>query len=98
MSSIGRFFPVTGAFDPDVTRTLGLAFDKACALVGRTPQPTAAREAIAKNIVEAAKQGERDLELLRDAGLTAGKPLVASSNDFWNFPVQARVPSRPRDA
>jgi hypothetical protein len=55
MSSIERFFPITGAFDEEATRTLGLAFDKACALLGRTPQPTAAREAIAKNIVEAAK-------------------------------------------
>jgi hypothetical protein len=80
MSSIERFFPVTGAFEPDVTRTLGLAFDKACALLGRTPQPTAAREAIARNIVEAAKQGERDPDLLRDAGLAAMQEYVAKDN------------------
>ena len=48
MLSIERFYSVTGSFDPDATRTLGLAFDKACALLGRTPQPTAVREAIAK--------------------------------------------------
>jgi hypothetical protein len=53
-----------------------LAFDKACALLGHTPQPTAAREAIAKNIVEAAKRGERDPNRLRDAGLSAVKPYV----------------------
>jgi hypothetical protein len=80
MSSIERFFPITGAFDQDATRTLGLAFDKACALLGRTPQPTAVREAIAKNIVEAAKQGERDTNRLRDAGLAAVTQNVGSRN------------------
>ena len=54
-----------------VTRTLGAAFDRACALVGHIPQPAATREAIAKAIVEAATQGERDLYRLRDAGLAA---------------------------
>jgi hypothetical protein len=43
----------------------------AYALLGRTVQPTAVREAIAKNIVEAAKAGERDLLRLREAGLAA---------------------------
>ena len=38
----------------------------ACALLGRTPQPTAVREAIAKSIIEAAKAGERDPVALRD--------------------------------
>ena|SRR5580704_6474561 len=42
-----------------------------CALVGHIPQPAATREAIAKAIVEAATQGERDLYRLRDAGLAA---------------------------
>jgi hypothetical protein len=40
MSSIERFFPVTGAFAPDVTRTLGLAFDKACALQLQRGKPS----------------------------------------------------------
>jgi ribosomal protein S9 len=71
MTSIARFAPVTGAFDPDATRVLGKAFDMACALVGHTAQPTATREAIAKAIVETAKQGERDPHRLRDAGLAA---------------------------
>jgi hypothetical protein len=71
--SIERFSPISGSFDPEATRILGSAFDKACALLGRTPQPTAVREAIAKNIVEAAKQGERDPDRLRDAGLAAVK-------------------------
>jgi ribosomal protein S9 len=74
MTSIARFAPVTGAFDPEATRILGRAFDMACALVGHTPQPTAAREAIARAIVKAAKQGERDPHRLRDAGLAAMEP------------------------
>jgi hypothetical protein len=59
------------AFDPEATRTLGQAFDMACALLGHTPQPTAVREAIAKSIIEAAKAGERDPVRLREAGLAA---------------------------
>jgi hypothetical protein len=58
-----RFVQITQAFDPEATRTLGQAFDMACALLGHTPQPTAVREAIAKSI-EAAKD-------LREAGLAA---------------------------
>ena len=71
MTSIQRFVQITAAFDPEATRTLGQAFDMACALLGRTPQPTAVREAIAKCIIEAAKAGERDPVRLREAGLAA---------------------------
>ena len=71
MASIERFVQTTQAFDPETTRTLGQAFDMACALLGHTPQPTAVREAIAKSIIEAAKAGERDPVRLREAGLAA---------------------------
>jgi hypothetical protein len=71
MTSIQRFVQITAAFDPEATRTLGQAFDTAYALLGRTPQPTAVREAIAKTIIEAAKAGERDPVRLREAGLAA---------------------------
>jgi len=71
MPSIERFVQIGFVFDPETTRILGNAFDAACALVGRTPRPTATWEAIAKNILEAAKQGERDPRRLRDAGLAA---------------------------
>ena len=71
MTSIQRFVQITQAFDPEAARTLGQAFDMACALLGHTPQPTAVREAIAKSIIEAAKEGERDLVRLREAGLAA---------------------------
>ena len=69
MASIDRFVQVTAAFDPVATRTLGQAFDMACALLGHTPQPTGVREAIAKSTIEAAKAGERDPVRLREAGL-----------------------------
>jgi hypothetical protein len=42
-----------------------------CALLDRTVQPVAARETIARNIIDAVKQGERDPRRLRDAGLAA---------------------------
>jgi hypothetical protein len=71
MSSINRFIQITEAFDPEATQILGRAFDMACALLGRSVQPVVIREAIARNIVEAARHGERDPHRLRDAGLTA---------------------------
>jgi hypothetical protein len=71
MVSIQRFAAISQAFDPEATNVLGQAFDMACALLGHTPQPTAAREAIAKSIIEAAKAGERDPVRLQEAGLAA---------------------------
>jgi hypothetical protein len=71
MASIARFAQVSEAFDPETTRVLGSAFDMACAVLGRTVQPTVVREAIARNIIEAAKHGERDPYRLRDVGLRA---------------------------
>jgi hypothetical protein len=78
MPSIDRYVRVTGAFDPEAIQVLGRAFDLACALVGHTAQPVAVREAIAKGIFEAAKQGERDLGRLRDAGLASIEQPYAS--------------------
>jgi hypothetical protein len=66
VTSIQRFVQITAAFDPEATRTLGQAFDMACALLGHTPQPTAVGE-----VIEAAKAGERDPVRLRGAGLAA---------------------------
>src|ERR1700744_6820993 len=71
MASVERFYSNSSSFDHEATGILGAAFDMACALVGHSPQPTLTREAIAKAIVEAATQGERDLNRLRDVGLAA---------------------------
>jgi hypothetical protein len=54
------------SFDPETTRLLGLAYERACEDVG--PDLTV-REALAKRIIAAAKRGERDLERLVNYGL-----------------------------
>jgi hypothetical protein len=57
-------------FDDRVTQVIGEAFDNACREL-YTGQPTIVHEVIAKRIIDAAKNGERDLVRLRNAGLTA---------------------------
>lgn len=74
MPTIDRYVQLTNFFDPDTILLLGSAFQRACALVGHAAQPVAVREAVAKAIFEAAKQGERDPLCLRDAGLAAIEP------------------------
>ena len=67
-----------GAFDPDEVRTLVAAFEKAWASVQASgavfdadAQAELARSTLAKHIIEAAKQGERDQGRLRDGALVA---------------------------
>jgi hypothetical protein len=48
----------------------GEAFDTACENLHDTGQPTIVYEVIAKRIIDAAKNGERDPVRLRNAGLT----------------------------
>jgi imidazolonepropionase-like amidohydrolase len=54
------------SFDPETTRLLGLAYERASENVG--PDGTI-REEVARRIIEAAKRGERDLERLIQYGL-----------------------------
>jgi hypothetical protein len=54
------------SFDPESTRLLGLAYERACE--SASPDMTI-REALAKRIIEAAKRGERNLEGLIKYGL-----------------------------
>ena len=54
------------SFDPESTRLLVLAYERACESVA--PDMTI-REALAKRIIEAAKRGERNLEGLIKYGL-----------------------------
>jgi len=70
MPSILRYVP-TAAFDDAETRLLGDAFDAACKELHDTGQPEIVHEVIAKRIIAAANQGERDPIRLRDAGLAA---------------------------
>ena len=53
------------SFDPETTRFLGLAYERACDGVA----DVTVREAVAKRIIKAAKRGERDLERLVEYGL-----------------------------
>jgi len=70
VASILPFIGKTGAvFDDRVTQMMGEAFDDACKELHDTGQPPIAYEMIAKRIIDAAKNGERDPARLRDAGL-----------------------------
>jgi hypothetical protein len=51
-------------FDPDVTRAMGVAFEKACRTLGLAPTSDPVTEAVAKVIIDLADAGERDPEHL----------------------------------
>jgi hypothetical protein len=65
--SILRFIRQGIDFDDATTRAMSEAFDAACA--EKTEQSDTARELIALRIIEAAKKGQRDPELLKRAAL-----------------------------
>jgi hypothetical protein len=58
-----------GVFDDGVTQILGEAFDSACKELHDAGQPALVYEVIAKRIIDAAKNGERDPVQLRNIGL-----------------------------
>ncbi len=64
------------SFDPETTRLLGLAYERACESVA--PDVTV-REALAKRIIQAATHGERDLEKLIEYGLGRNEGLAEAS-------------------
>jgi hypothetical protein len=71
VASILRFIrKADGVFDDQVTEVMGRAFDSACKELHDAGQPEIVYEVIAKRIIDAAKNGERDLVRLRNAGLT----------------------------
>ena len=68
--------PMTGVpfstdlfFEPDVTRAMGMAFDKVCRFLDDTGQPGLVREIIAKRIIDLAREGDRDPDHLCDTTL-----------------------------
>ena len=72
MASILPFIQKAGAvFDDRATQIMGEAFDTACKDLHDTGQPPIVYEVIAKRIINAAKNGERDRVRLRNAGLSA---------------------------
>lgn len=72
MASILPFIRKAGVvFDDRVTQIVGEAFDAACAELHIKGQPSIVCETMAKRIIDAAKDGERDIVRLRNAGLAA---------------------------
>ena len=66
LTFIGKAGPI---FDDGVTQIMGEAFDRACKDLHDKGQPEIVYEVIAKRIIEAVKNGERDPIRLRSAGL-----------------------------
>jgi hypothetical protein len=59
------------AFGPEVTQAMAVAFDKACQSVKAHPQEILLKDAIAKRIIELARQGEHDPVRLSELALKA---------------------------
>jgi hypothetical protein len=59
------------AFGPEVTQAMAAAFDKACQSVKGHPQEIPLRDAIARAIIELARQGEHDPVRLSELALKA---------------------------
>jgi hypothetical protein len=59
------------AFDDEITRPMGEAFEAACGRLNDTGQPVVVREVIAMRIIAAARRGERDPSRLRNMALAA---------------------------
>jgi hypothetical protein len=51
-------------FDPEARRAMGVAFEMTCAALRYTKRPDVAHEAVAKRIIELAKNGVRDPDRL----------------------------------
>jgi hypothetical protein len=66
--AIGRFLN-SQKFDPETTRLVGIAFEMARAAVTRRADLT--EEIIARTIIELAKVGERNVDVLCEAALNA---------------------------
>jgi urease gamma subunit len=62
-----RFIKAAASFDPEAIRVMGLAYEQACASLDS--DDPAARELIAKRIVEAARRGERNVASLAKYGI-----------------------------
>ena len=56
-------------YDPEVTKAMGVAFEKACRTLGLALTSDRATEAVAKVIIDLAEAGERDPEQLYQRAL-----------------------------
>ncbi len=63
------------AFDPETTKAMGIAFEKACLSLGLSLRADPATEHVARVIIELAQRGERDPERLYESILAHfGRP------------------------
>jgi len=70
MAGILPFFR-GAAFDYDLTRAMGEAFERACRSLHDLGQPDLVRDIIARRIIEVARRGERDPDELCARALQA---------------------------
>jgi hypothetical protein len=61
-------------FEPETTRAMGVAFEKACRTLGLSPTPDAMTESVAKVIIALAEGGETDAERLYEKVLAHFSP------------------------
>ena len=81
-----------GSFDAEITRTMGQVFDKACNSLRDFGSAVLVREIIAKRIIEAAKNGERDPARLYEQAVR-----VVVSIDIPSMPSVGRNAPIPAD-
>jgi len=60
-----------GSFDPETTRILGEAFDRACQALNWVQRPPVLNAGLATRILEIAETGERDPDQLCNQALRA---------------------------
>ncbi len=77
-------------FDPETIRLLGIAFETARAAIKRAGDLS--DEIIARTIIELAKAGERNVEVLCEAALNVPAGGISSPNPP---PLPASPPSKP---
>jgi hypothetical protein len=77
-------------FDPETVRLMGIAFEMARLAITRQADLT--DEIIARTIIELAKAGERNVEVLCEAALNAPAGAVSASNPP---PLRALPPHKP---
>ena len=75
MGTIIQFLRPQNAFDPEATSAMSAAFDEICRALKLLETDSNAREAVAAQIIELARCGEKDPvrlrdHVLRDAGAT----------------------------
>jgi hypothetical protein len=58
---------VTGAFDPEATNNLCVAFDNVCSTIAESERSEFVKELIARQVIALADRGERDSDKLAQA-------------------------------